>query len=69
MKIKIKLHPNSSQEKIQKIGNSNYEIWIKEKPLENKANIGLMKLLKRHFKKEVKIKSGLTSKNKIVEVK
>lgn len=68
MTIKIKLHPNSSQEKIMKLNDKNYEVWIKEKPLENKANIKLIKLLKKHFKKDVKIKSGFKERNKIVKI-
>lgn len=68
-KINIKLHPNSSQEKIEEIEkNKEYEIWIKEKPIDGKANIALEKILKKHFKKEVKIIKGLKSKNKIIEV-
>ena len=69
MKIKIKLHPNSSQEKIKMLKNNEYEVWIKEKPLDNKANLELVKILKKHFKKDAKIKSGFTSRNKIVEMK
>ncbi len=68
MKIKIKLHPNSSQEKIEKISDDNYGVWLKEKPLDGKANIELCKILKRYFGKSVKIKSGFTSRNKIIEV-
>jgi len=68
MKLKIKLHPNSSQEKIEKISEKEYEVWIKENPIDGKANIALLKFLKKHFKSEVKICSGFTSKNKIVEI-
>ena len=68
MKIKLKVHSNSSQEKIIENSANSYEIWIKQKPIEGKANIYLEKLLKKHFKKDVKITSGLTSKNKIVEI-
>lgn len=69
MKIKIKLHPNSSQEKIRKVGENNYEIWIKEKPVKGKANDKLIKILREYLKRQVKIISGLKSKNKIVELK
>lgn len=69
MKIKIKLHPNSSKEEIKKISGENFEVWIKEKPIDNKANIELIKLLKKYFGKQVKIKSGFTSRNKIIEIK
>ena len=68
MIIKIKVHANSSQEKIKRINNSEYEIWIKEKPIENKANVSIIKVLKKYFKKNIKIIKGLTSRNKIVEV-
>ena len=69
MKIKIKLHPNSSQEKIKMLKDNEYEVWIREKPLDNKANLELVKILKKYFKKDAKIKSGFTSRNKIVEMK
>ena len=68
MIIKIRLHPNSSKEEIKKINENNFEVWIKAKPVNNKANIELINLLKKYFKKEVKIKSGLSSRNKIIEI-
>jgi uncharacterized protein (TIGR00251 family) len=68
MKIKIKMHPNSSQEKIERVSETEFEIWMKEKPVDNKANIELIRILKKYFKKKVEIKSGFTSRNKIVEV-
>ena len=68
MKIKIKLHPNSSHEKIEKISDGNFEVWIKEKPIDGNANVELCKILKKYFKKSVRIKSGFSSRNKIVEV-
>ena len=69
MKISIKLHPNSSQEKIEEIEkHKSYEVWIKEKPIEGKANEELIRVLKKYFKKSVKIISGLTSRMKIIEV-
>lgn len=70
MKIKVKLHPNSSQEKIKEIEKGKeYEVWLKEKPIDGKANIYLEKLLKKHFKKNIKIVSGFSSRIKILEVK
>jgi len=68
MKIEIKLHPGSSQEKIEKLSNERYEVWIKEKPLEGKANEKLIKFLKKHFKKQVKIINGFKSHKKIIEL-
>ena len=68
MIMRLKVHANSSQEKLKKINSQEYEIWIKEKPMDNKANSSIIKKLKKHFKKPVRIKSGFTSKNKIIEI-
>ena len=69
MKIKIKLHPNSSQEKIIEIEkDKSYEIWIKEKPIDGKANEELVKFLKKHFKRNIEIVSGFNSRKKIVDM-
>jgi len=68
MRIKIKLHPNSSQEKIEEIEkDKEYEVWIKEKPIDGKANEELIKILKKHFKKSVRIVHGLKSRDKVIE--
>ena len=56
MKFKIKVHPNSSQEKIEEIDKNYLEVWIKEKPVNNKANIKIIKILKNYFGKGIKIK-------------
>ncbi|HLC87018.1 MAG TPA: DUF167 domain-containing protein [Candidatus Nanoarchaeia archaeon] len=68
MKIKVKIHDGSSQEKIEKISNDLYEVWIRKKPVEGKANVEMIKVLKKYFNKEVKIVLGLTSREKIVEI-
>lgn len=68
-KIKIKIHPNSSKEEIRKLKDDEFEVWIKEKPLDGRANLTLVKLLKKFFKKDVEIKSGFKSRNKIIELK
>lgn len=69
MKIKVKLKPNSKKESIDKIKEDEYTIYVKDSPIDNKANIALVKLLQRYFKKEVKIVSGLKSRKKLIELK
>ena len=67
--IHIKLHPNSSQEKIEEIEkDKKYEVWLKEKPIDNKANLALEKLLKKYFGKGVRIIKGFKSREKVVEI-
>jgi len=68
MQIKIKVKPNSAEQEIKKINDENYEVKLKSSAKDNKANIELIKLLKKYFKSRIKIKSGLKSRNKIVEV-
>ena len=69
MKIKLKVRPNSSQEKIVKINGNELEIWVKEKPINGKASYKAEKMLKKYFKKDVKIVSGFKGRNKIIEIK
>lgn len=64
------MHPGSKSREIIK-EKSYYIIKLKSLPKNNKANIELIKLLSKHFnvsQKNIKIKHGLTNKNKIVEV-
>jgi len=79
--IKVKVKPNSGKQEVIENSdgdnagnkengneNKNYTVYLKSAPENNKANIELIKVLERHFKKKIKIKSGFTSKNKLIEV-
>ena len=68
MIIKVKAKPNSKEQEIIKISENEYKIALREKAEDNKANIELLKLLKKYFGKEAKIVKGLKSRNKIVEI-
>lgn len=67
MKIKLKVKPNSGEQNIEE-KDGIYFVKLKSISENNKANLELVKLLRKYFKKNVKIKSGFNSKNKIVEV-
>jgi len=67
MIIKIKAKPSSKKQSIKRKEDF-YLVKLKSAPENNKANLELIKLLKKHFKKDVKIKSGFTSRRKIVEI-
>ncbi|MDP3992539.1 MAG: DUF167 domain-containing protein [Nanoarchaeota archaeon] len=67
MKIKVRVKPNSGKQEIVKT-EEGYSIYLKSVPEKNRANIELIKMLEKHFKKNARIKSGLTSKNKIIEI-
>jgi len=68
MKIEVKVKTASGKQGIKKVGEK-YIVNLRERAEDNKANIELLKLLKRKFKKGVRIIKGLKSKNKIVEIK
>jgi len=69
MKIHIKVHVNSSKEEVKKLGKTIFEVWLKEKPTDGKANVKLIKLMKKQFKgKDVRIVSGFTGRKKLLEV-
>ncbi|MDO8467897.1 MAG: DUF167 domain-containing protein [Nanoarchaeota archaeon] len=69
MILSIKVKPSSGKQEIEKISESEFKVYLKSHPENNKANEELIKLLKKHFgAKEVKIRSGKTSKKKLVEI-
>lgn len=66
MIIKVKVRPASKKQEIIKT-EEGYIVSVKGRAEDNKANIELLKLLKKHFEKDVRIIKGFKSKNKIVE--
>ena len=68
MIINVKVHPKSSKQEVVKT-EKGYDVYLKSAPENNKANVELIKILKKYFNKEIEIKSGFTSKHKIIEVK
>ncbi|MDD5178250.1 MAG: DUF167 domain-containing protein [Candidatus Nanoarchaeia archaeon] len=64
--LNIKVKPNSKKNEIN-LKDGIYEIKIKAPPEDNKANLELIKFLSKKFNTKVKIKSGLTSKNKVIQ--
>jgi len=72
MKIKIKVLPRSSHnEVVGEMTDGTLKIKLTAPPVDGKANEALIKLLTEHFsvpKNKIKLVSGLTSKNKIIEI-
>ncbi len=69
MKIKITVKTNSGKQEIKKISEEQFKVYLKSNPENNKANIELLKFLKKEFKvKEVKIISGKTSRKKLIKL-
>ena len=71
MKIHIKAKPNSREEKIEKVDETHFVVSVKEPPIKGKANEAIRNALAVYFKTgtgNVKIISGYSSRNKIIEI-
>ncbi len=71
MIIKVMVKPHSPNPRIEPFGDNNFLVYVSSEAEKNEANIELIKMLSKHFGvpwKNIQIKSGLTSKNKLVEV-
>jgi len=71
MRINIKAKPSAREEKVEKIDDQNYVVSVVEPPIKGKANDAIRNALAVYFKtgsSMVKIVSGYSSRNKIVEI-
>jgi len=71
MRIYVKVIPKSSRNKVEKISDEEYKIWLTAPPIDGKANKSLVEILADHFnvsKSNIEIVGGKTSKIKIVDV-
>lgn len=69
--LKIKVKPNSKQQILQTEPDGSLIVHLKSPPIEGKANQELIQFLAKSFKvskSDIKIKSGLSSRHKLVEV-
>lgn len=70
MILKVKVKPNSKEEKVEKTGENEYSISVKEPAEDNKANVRVINLLSKELKtsfKKINIKNP-ASREKIVEI-
>ena len=68
MIIKVKVKTNAGKSEVNK-KEGDFVVYLKSSPENNKANLELVKLMKKFFKKDVKIVKGFKNRNKILEVK
>jgi len=71
LKISIKVVTRSSRDEVVKTGDD-YTVRVKALPREGKANVAVIKLLAEYFgvtRSSVRITSGLSGRNKIVEIR
>ncbi len=71
MKIFVKVKPRAKIERVEKVDERNFTVFVKEPPIKGRANQAVTKVLADYFKvpsSKVKIISGHTSKQKLIEI-
>ena len=71
MKIFVKVKPSAKEPRIEKIDDTHYRVAVKEPPVNGWANAAVISSLATFFKvpkSNVRIVSGFTSKDKIIEL-
>ena len=71
MKIRVKVKSNSKQQKIEQLEDGSSIVYLRSSPTKGKANQELTKILAKKYRvaqSQVKIKHGLSSKNKLIEI-
>ncbi len=67
MRMDVKVIPSAGKDEVSEDG-KRMTVKVKAPAKGNKANVAVVKLMEKHFGKEVKIVSGLKSRNKIIAI-
>lgn len=71
VKIIVKTKPGAREDKIEKVDESNYIVYVKEPPINGRANASLIKLLAKYFDISpslIEIVSGYMARVKVIEI-
>ncbi|MBI3017909.1 MAG: DUF167 domain-containing protein [Deltaproteobacteria bacterium] len=71
MKIKVLVKPNAKKQKVEKVSETEYRVFVNAPPQEGKANEAVMRALASFFdvpKSAIQILTGLHSKIKMIEI-
>ena len=72
MKISIHVKPGAKQNRLEKMPDGQYRVWVKAPPTEGRANRAMIEMLSEYFgkpKASFSIIVGAGSKRKVVEVR
>jgi uncharacterized protein YggU (UPF0235/DUF167 family) len=68
--LKIKVHPNSKADKVLRKSDDTFEIFVRAKPVDGKANEAVLELVSDYLKvprSKVRLLRGANSRNKLIE--
>ncbi len=71
MKISVKVKTGAREEKIENLGENNFFVSVRQRPEKGLANKSVIKVVAKYFKLTptmIKIVSGHSSKQKIIEI-
>jgi uncharacterized protein (TIGR00251 family) len=68
MRITVDVKANSREDSVEDLGEGHFLVRVKAQRKKGKANIAVLKVLRRHFGRHAVILSGHTSTRKIVEI-
>ncbi len=72
MTFKIRVKPGSSKEGVEVLESGELVVRVRAKPVDGQANEAVIRVLAEYWdvaKSKIHIRSGLTSKHKLVELK
>lgn len=70
-RLQVKVKPNSKKQNIEESADGSFTVHLKSPPVDGKANKELIEVLAEKFdvpKSQIRIKSGLSSKTKLIEI-
>ncbi len=70
MKLFVKVKARSKEERVVRVDDTHYKVWVKAIPEKGKANEAVIAVLSKHFttpKAAFEILSGHTSNQKVIE--
>jgi len=72
MKIFVKVKPKAKEEKVEKIDDINFKVFVKQLPEKGRANRAVIKALANYFntsQSNIQISSGSASRMKVIEIR
>ena len=72
MRIFVKAKSKAREEKIEKISETNFVVWVKEPPIKGKANKAIVKAIANYFNvaiSQVALVAGSSLRQKIFDIK
>lgn len=70
-RVYVKVIPRASRNKVEKISEGDYKVWLTAPPVDGEANNMLIKVLAEHFnvpKSSLSILGGKSARVKIIEI-